>query len=251
MADYTLVIVKDSYIYTGNTTVLTPLLLLGDIGSYLQTGNDATLSKDFPIAVGSYLQTGNDYTIIKDYVFSATQDSYIVTGTTKDPIGFKHSVLSIDISSYLQTPKVLGLIHTYPSKYFVNIPNGLIDVLDSANQKYDNSTSGLSATFSQDAIDELRSLLYVYITQTSTYTANMMEFIYVDTTGGAFTITLPILPIPNQKIAILDVATSFNTENLTINPNGSTIMGSGSNLVLSADNVLTEMIYTGTDWRIL
>ena len=115
--------------------------------------------------------------------------------------------------------------------------------------------SGLNATNIKIAIDELTSKLnfisYEYITITNSYTANMMEFIYADTIGGIFTITLPITPNINQKIAILDVIGNFSINNLTINPNGNTIMGSGSNLILSTNNEFIEMIYTGTDWRIL
>lgn len=53
--------------------------------------------------------------------------------------------------AYSGAPPVL----TYGRSYNVKFPNATVDLLDSANHKFDNTTSGLTATFVQAAINEL------------------------------------------------------------------------------------------------
>lgn len=72
----------------------------------------------------------------------------------------------------------------------------------------------------------------------------------VNTTGGAITLTLPAAPSNGQTIAFQDAAGTWGTNNLTINPNGRSIMGLFENMICSQSSQGFGLIYNGVDWRI-
>jgi len=68
-----------------------------------------------------------------------------------------------------------------------------------------------------------------WIEKTTTYTAIAGDNIFADTSGGAFTITLPASPSQGDEVTMVDSEGTFDTNNLTVEPGGSTkIMGQGS-----------------------
>ena len=87
-------------------------------------------------------------------------------------------------------------------------------------------------------------------TMSTTYTAVDGDRIAGDTSGGAFTISLPASPTTGNSVMFLDPAKMWNTNNLTIARNGSTIEGLSENFIINAtgDMVLT-MYYNGSTWR--
>lgn len=89
------------------------------------------------------------------------------------------------------------------------------------------------------------------IEKSSAYTASHRDIIFADTSGGAFTVTLPPSPALGDKVVIIDAAASFDTNNLTIGRNGENIMGAASDLVLSTENQTIELIYYNATfgWR--
>jgi hypothetical protein len=72
-----------------------------------------------------------------------------------------------------------------------------------------------------------------------------------DTSGGAFTITLPAAPTAGDRIGIADAGAGFEAEPLTIACNGNTIAGDASDLVCDLDTATFELLYIGSDWRIV
>jgi hypothetical protein len=80
-----------------------------------------------------------------------------------------------------------------------------------------------------------------------TFTATVNDRILADSSGGAFTITLPANAslIVNDVISIIDVTGSFNTNNVTVSRNGSKIQNLNEDLVLDINNVALTLIYTG------
>ena len=81
---------------------------------------------------------------------------------------------------------------------------------------------------------------------TSTYTAHNYDLIIADTTAGAFTVTLPATPTFGETVYFLDGAGTWNTNNLTINGNGSNILGSSSVLVANSPRDNFYLIYYNT-----
>lgn len=88
-----------------------------------------------------------------------------------------------------------------------------------------------------------------YLRKTSNYTANVGDYLIVDTTAGAFTITLPASPVTGDFVQIVDGA-SWETYNLTIARNGSTIEGNSDDVILDIAGVKVEFIYDSTTWEL-
>jgi hypothetical protein len=66
---------------------------------------------------------------------------------------------------------------------------------------------------------------------------------FCDTSGGAFTMTLPATPSAGNIVALKDYANTFDTNNLTIGRNGSNINGSANNGIISVQGQSLTLIY--------
>ncbi len=71
---------------------------------------------------------------------------------------------------------------------------------------------------------------------------------FVNTSGGAATITLPASPLVGDQISLLDLASTFDTNNCTIARNGNKIMGLTENLILSTEDEAITLVYTGATY---
>ena len=84
--------------------------------------------------------------------------------------------------------------------------------------------------------------------KTATFTAANGEGYFCNTTGGAFNITLPSSPTAGDIVALKDYNGTFNTNNLTIDRNGSPLNGATSNFALTVDNTSMTLVYVdGTE----
>lgn len=88
-----------------------------------------------------------------------------------------------------------------------------------------------------------------WIVKTTTYTAVNGDRIAADTTGGAFTITLPATPSTGHYVEFTDGAGTWATNALTIARNGSTIMGLSEDMTASTNNDSFGLVYNGSTWR--
>jgi len=87
---------------------------------------------------------------------------------------------------------------------------------------------------------------------TTTYTASAAQQLWINTGGGAFTISLPASPQKGDTVRFIDVANTFDTNNLTVNRNGQPIMGAADNLTVSTEGAAFDLIYYNATfgWRI-
>ena len=92
-----------------------------------------------------------------------------------------------------------------------------------------------------------------WATTTSDITVAANDRYFVDTSGGAKTITLPAAPQTGDQVSFIDVAGTFDTNALTINPNGLKIMGSTANLSVATENAGIQLAYSGSTngWRLV
>ena len=75
---------------------------------------------------------------------------------------------------------------------------------------------------------------------------------FCDTSGGAFTVTLPTSPALGDEISFVDYAGTFDTNNLTIGRNGNPIQGAASDLTVSVERAgLTLVFVDGTEGWLL
>lgn len=66
----------------------------------------------------------------------------------------------------------------------------------------------------------------------------------IDTSGGAFTGTLPATPYAGDVVSCNDYGQSFDTYNFTIGRNGNKIMGLSEDLVVSRKAISLALLYT-------
>jgi hypothetical protein len=86
------------------------------------------------------------------------------------------------------------------------------------------------------------------------YTAVANDLVRCNTTGGAFSITLPASPTDGDIVGIVDTHQTFNTYNLTVLAAGSkTIEGDATSLILDMNGTYISLVYNSvnSNWRIL
>lgn len=87
-------------------------------------------------------------------------------------------------------------------------------------------------------------------TKTANYTTiSTDQRIYVDSSGGAFTITLEASPTTNNEIEIIDSVGSCGATTVTINGNGNNIMGSTTAL-MNSNYIAYVLVFNGTEWNL-
>ena len=79
--------------------------------------------------------------------------------------------------------------------------------------------------------------------KTSGFTAVAGEGYFCNTTSSAFTVTLPATPTAGQQVAVVDYAGTFDTNALTISPNGNKIEGGTSSLGLTGEREGVLLVY--------
>jgi hypothetical protein len=89
-----------------------------------------------------------------------------------------------------------------------------------------------------------------YVAVTTTYTAANNEGVLTNTSGGAFTVTLPASPSVGNQVVVADAGASWGTNNLTVGRNGSTIGGLAQDLVCDITGASVQFVYDGATWEV-
>ena len=119
---------------------------------------------------------------------------------------------------------------------------------------------GTSSLYFKDAyIDSitttgaLNGSLKRWAAKTANYTAVAGDRVLADTSGGAWTLTLPASPAVGDEIHILDAAASFDNNNLTVARNSLKIQGGTADLTLTTENTGIGLVYMSSTygWRVL
>ena len=80
--------------------------------------------------------------------------------------------------------------------------------------------------------------------KTSNYTASAGEGVFANTSGGAWTLTLPASPSLGDEVSFVDYAGTFDTNNLTIARNSSKIHGADEDLTVSVERAANTLVFT-------
>ena len=91
-----------------------------------------------------------------------------------------------------------------------------------------------------------------YSTVSSSFSATAGVTYFVNTGGGQVTATLPASPDLGAEITFMDVAKTFDSNNLVVSRNGRPIQGDNANLTVSTESAAFTLVYSGSTygWRI-
>ena len=80
--------------------------------------------------------------------------------------------------------------------------------------------------------------------KTANYTASAGQGVFANTSGGAWTLTLPASPSIGDEVSFIDYAGTFDTNNLTIGRNSSKINGAESDLTIATERAANTLVFT-------
>ena len=104
-------------------------------------------------------------------------------------------------------------------------------------------TVALASGASQTGFGRNGSVNWQTTIKTGDFTAISGEGYFVNTTSGIITLTLPASPSVGDIVAFKDYAGTFQTNNLTIDRNGSNIVGGTNNAIISVEGQSVILIY--------
>jgi hypothetical protein len=87
-----------------------------------------------------------------------------------------------------------------------------------------------------------------WVTKSGAYTAFPGDKIFIDTSGGAVTITLPASPATGDEVSFIDLASSFDTHNLTVGRNSLKINGGTTDLTVATEDAGFTLVYSGATY---
>jgi hypothetical protein len=80
--------------------------------------------------------------------------------------------------------------------------------------------------------------------KTTGFTAVAGQGYFCNTTGGAFTMTLPSSPSIGDEVSFIDYAGTFDSDNLTIGRNSEKINGAASDLTVATERAANTLVFT-------
>ena len=87
---------------------------------------------------------------------------------------------------------------------------------------------------------------FTWVVKTTTYTGVANDGIFADTSGGAWTLSLPAGTL-GDEIGVVDYAGTFDTNNLTVSPDGSEkIQGAAADLTCAVERAGFTLVYSGS-----
>ena len=85
--------------------------------------------------------------------------------------------------------------------------------------------------------------------KTATFSAVSGDGFFCNTTAGAFTCNLPA-GSAGAIVSLADYAGTWQTNNLTVARNGSTIMGVADDMIVDYNIASFGLVYNGSTWRV-
>ncbi len=114
-------------------------------------------------------------------------------------------------------------------------------------------TIALASGASQTGFGRTGTVNWDTTPKTATFTASNGEGYFINSVGGAVTVTLPGSPSAGNIVAVSDYNGTASTNPITIARNGSNINGSASDLIISKPNSAAVLVYVDgtTGWQLV
>ena len=93
----------------------------------------------------------------------------------------------------------------------------------------------------------LAGLGEAWLDKSGNYTASDGDNIFVDTSGGAVTITLPASPSIGNQVKIIDSHGTAATNNITVGRNSEKIQGTAADLTISTNRAGISLVFYDSD----
>jgi len=170
----------------------------------------------------------------------ARQSNLVFTGT----------VSTTQTIQFPATQKTYGLYNNIGGGATISARLGATgNTLSIANGKYRMVATDGTTWYD---IFSLAGLGEAWTTKTANYTMADGDNIFADTSGGAFTLTLPASPTIGMQVKIIDAEGTAGTNNITVGRNSQPIMGSAADMTISTNSAgLALVFYDGTfGWRL-
>jgi hypothetical protein len=246
---------------TGNTlssnVINSSLTSVGTLGNLSVAGNTT---------VGNLLTSGNISTtgnVIGGNLITAAAISGASVSASGNITG-GNLIISGSISDSAQ----LDINTTSANANIVFTPNGTGNVNTGANVSVTGNITGGNVLFGSGSVSgtgnvtgnyfigngsQLTGVAMSWSIANSNVTMSVNRGYFVDTTGGAKTMTLPTGVTIGDTVRINDLAGTFGTNNLTVARNGSKIQGVADDLVVSVNQSSFGLVYSnGTyGWKLL
>ena len=163
-----------------------------------------------------------------------------VTGTASDPV-INHPSWS-DIQGSQSVINISGF--TNDSNY--------VDAAGAAAAAPIQTVTGTAVNNTDTANPVIDRSNLLWIESSANISLNNFEGVLADTTGGAFSATLPANPDIGDTVGFTDAASNFDVNSLNILRNGSLIMGQADDLEIDLKDASFILIYTGatTGWKL-
>ena len=131
--------------------------------------------------------------------------------------------------------------------------NGDLDVDGTTNLDVVDIDGAVDMASTLTVAQAINGALKRWTAYTANFTAVAGDRILADTSGGAFTVTLPASPAVGDEIHILDSAASFDNNNLTVARNSKKIQGLTADLTLTTENTGIGLVFMSDTygWRVL
>ena len=177
------------------------------------------------------------------------------TGITTDTIDFDVAGTEVaEISNVGLVVKPGGTISFEARDQYIQLPTGTTNERPgtpaSGMFRYNTENNSLEV-YGSSSWEPAGSIKWLIVDNAATIAKG--EGYMCDTTAGGFIITLPASPQLGDTVRIVDLAGTFDTNNLIVARNGENIMGLAEDLTLSVENQGVGLVYSNSTygWKVI
>jgi len=242
----TTIATTDALIQLASNNEITDILDIGFYGHYNKgTGNNHT---------GIIRDSGTkEYYIFGDYVPGAEPTSDININHATFELANTHVQKLYANNLSVQGPATISGYVDFSSTGQVNLPVGNTSqrTVNSIGSLRYNTDTGKFEGYNASGWGQIGGTpVGSFLFKNSSYTAIDGDRIAVDTSSNPVTITMPASPSTDAIVEFIDRENTFNTHNLTVARNGSTIEGSAQDLIADISSTNFYLQYDGATWRV-